>query len=483
VTPAAKTGRILVVDDEADVRDIIATALREDGHAVVATASAEEALELLANDRFEVGFVDINLPGMSGFDLLDRYRAGGGETAIIVITGRATVANAIESTRRGAYDYITKPFDLDAIRLLARQAVERQSLLKNLVTLRERARSEYKPGAEIVGQSPAMQEIYKLIGRVAGSSATALIQGESGTGKELIARALHAYSDRWQGPFVAVNCSAIPGDLLESEMFGHERGAFTGATERHIGKFEQAASGTLFLDEIADMPLPLQSKLLRVLQEREFSRVGGRELLPADCRIVAATNRVMDKEVAGGRFRDDLYFRLKVVVIEVPPLRERREDIPLLVDLFLDRINRQHKFQAKGVTRDALSKLAEHNWPGNVRELENVLIRAAALAPNRLLTADDITVGDRSREAEPVGGSLDEVVAAKVRAYLRSLGEATPRDLYAKVLEIVERPLIESVLERTAGNQLRAAEILGINRNTLRKKITDLDIRLSKERS
>jgi two-component system nitrogen regulation response regulator GlnG len=310
-----------------------------------------------------------------------------------------------------------------------------------------------------------------------------LIQGESGTGKELIARALHAYSDRWQGPFVAVNCSAIPGDLLESEMFGHERGAFTGATERHIGKFEQAASGTLFLDEIADMPLPLQSKLLRVLQEREFSRVGGRELLPADCRIVAATNRVMDKEVAGGRFRDDLYFRLKVVVIEVPPLRERREDIPLLVDLFLDRINRQHKFQAKGVTRDALSKLAEHNWPGNVRELENVLIRAAALAPNRLLTADDITVGDRSREAEPVGGSLDEVVAAKVRAYLRSLGEATPRDLYAKVLEIVERPLIESVLERTAGNQLRAAEILGINRNTLRKKITDLDIRLSKERS
>jgi two-component system nitrogen regulation response regulator GlnG len=240
----------------------------------------------------------------------------------------------------------------------------------------------------------------------------------------------------------------------------------------------------LFLDEIADMPLPLQSKLLRVLQEREFSRVGGRELLPADCRIVAATNRVMEKEVAAGRFREDLYFRLRVVVIHVPPLRDRREDIPLLVDFFLERINRQHKFQVKGVTPGALAKLAEHSWPGNVRELENVLIRAAALAPNRLLTSDDIMLGERSREPA-LGGdaSLDDVVASKVRAYLRSLGEVTPRDLYAKVLEIVERPLIEAVLERTGGNQLRAAEILGINRNTLRKKITELDIRLTKERA
>jgi two-component system nitrogen regulation response regulator GlnG len=421
---------------------------------------------------------------MSGFDLLDKSRAVGGETAIVVITGRSTVANAIESTRRGAYDYLTKPFDLDALRLLSRQAVERQALMKRLGKLRERARSEYEPGAEIVGQSAAMQEIYKLIGRVAGSNATALIQGESGSGKELIARALHAYSERWQGPFVAVNCSAIPGELLESEMFGHERGAFTGATERHIGKFEQAAGGTLFLDEIADMPMPLQSKLLRVLQEREFSRVGGRELIPTDCRIIAATNRIIEREVAAARFREDLFFRLKVVVISVPALRERREDVPLLVDFFLDRINRQHNFDVKGVTTGALAKLAEYHWPGNVRELENVLIRAAALAPNRLLTAEDIAIGDRPREIMSDGStSLDDVVAAKVRDYMRSLGEATPRDLYAKVLEIVERPLIEAVLERTGGNQLRAAEILGINRNTLRKKITDLDIRLPKERS
>jgi two-component system nitrogen regulation response regulator GlnG len=357
-----KTGRILVVDDESDVREIIAAALAEDGHDVAIAGTAEEAEEKLDKEGFDVAFVDINLPGMSGFELLERHRERGGETAIVVITGRSTVANAIESTRRGAYDYLTKPFDLDALRLLSRQAVERQNLLKRLGRLRERARQEYKPGAEIVGQSAAMQEIYKLIGRVAASSATALIQGESGSGKELIARALHAYSDRWQGPFVAVNCSAIPGELLESEMFGHERGAFTGATDRHIGKFEQAAGGTLFLDEIADMPMPLQSKLLRVLQEREFSRVGGRELIPTDCRIVTATNRIIEREVTGGRFREDLFFRLKVVVISVPPLRERREDVPLLVDFFLDRINRQHRDVATALAQRGQAQ-AERGQP------------------------------------------------------------------------------------------------------------------------
>ena len=476
--------RILVVDDEADVRDIIAAALAEDGHDVVTVGSAEQGLERLNNETFQLAFVDINLPGMSGFDLLDRYRRTGGETAIVIVTGRSTVANAIESTRRGAYDYVTKPFDLDALRLLTRQAIERQALLGKLGSLRERVRSEYKPGAEIVGQSTPMQEIYKLIGRVAGSMATVLIQGESGSGKELIARALHAYSERWEGPFVAVNCSAIPGELLESEMFGHERGAFTGATERRIGKFEQAAGGTLFLDEIADMPLPLQAKLLRVLQEREFSRVGGHALISADCRIIAATNRVVEKEVTAGRFREDLFFRLKVVVVDVPPLRERREDISLLVDFFIDRINRNHRFQVRGVAPDALARLAEYSWPGNVRELENVLVRAAAIAPNRLLTADDIELAETPRTTiVDRDASLDDVVAAKVRDYLKSLGEVTPRDLYSKIIETVERPLIEAVLERTGGNQLRAAEILGINRNTLRKKMTELDVRTPKEKA
>lgn len=472
-----RIGKILILDDEPDVRTIIKAALTEDGHECTECGAAEDAHALLADNDYDLALVDINLPGESGLDLLSRYTDGDGETAIVIITGRATVGNAIEATKRGAYDYVTKPFDLDAIRLLAQQVIERRAMQRKLGRLQEQKRSEYKPGEEIVGQSPAMQEIYKTIGRVAASKANALIQGESGVGKELIAHALHAFSDRWQGPFVAVNCSAIPADLLESEMFGHERGAFTGATDRRIGKFEQAAGGTLLLDEISDMPLPLQAKLLRVLQEREFSRVGGHELLPTECRIIAATNRDLGTEAQAGRFREDLYFRLKVVEINVPPLRDRREDIPLLVDFFVDRINSNHRFQVGGVSPDALSVLATHAWPGNVRELENVLIRAAALAPNRVLTAADIPLGNnQGRASFDSSSSLEEIIAAKLREHLASFGDTNPRDLHAAVLEMVERPLIEAVLERTSGNQLRAAEILGINRNTLRKKVTDLDI-------
>jgi two-component system nitrogen regulation response regulator GlnG len=472
-----RIGKILILDDEADVRTVIKAALVEDGHDCVECDTAEDGFELLTSNDFDLALVDINLPGESGLELLSRYNDGEGDTAIVIITGRATVANAIEATKRGAYDYVTKPFDLDAIRLLAQQVLDRRAMQRKLGRLRDQTRSEFKPGEEIVGQSAAMQDIYKTIGRVAESKANALIQGESGVGKELIAQALHAYSDRWQGPFVAVNCSAIPADLLESEMFGHERGAFTGATDRRIGKFEQAAGGTLLLDEISDMPLPLQAKLLRVLQEREFSRVGGHELLPAECRIIAATNRDLGADAQTGRFREDLYFRLKVVEINVPPLRERREDIPLLVEYFVDRINRNHKFQVAGVAPDAVSILASHNWPGNVRELENVLIRAAALGPDRVLTSEDIPLGSNvGRTAFDTSSSLEDIVSAKIREHLAGFGNANPRDLHAALLEMVERPLIEAVLERTSGNQLRAAEILGINRNTLRKKITDLQI-------
>lgn len=476
------SGNILVVDDEPDVLTLIAAALTEDGHRVATVTTAEDATPRIEAGEFDLAFVDINLPGASGFDLLDRSVAAGTKTPVIVITGRATVANAIEATRRGAYDYLTKPFDLDALRLLARQVLERQALQRQLSQARDKTRAEFTPGVEIVGQSPAMQDIYKSIGRVAGAHATVLVQGESGTGKELIARALHAYSERWQGPFVAVNCSAIPADLLESEMFGHERGAFTGATERRIGKFEQAAGGSLFLDEIADLPLALQAKLLRVLQEKEFTRVGGHALVPTDCRIITATNKHLDKEVAAGRFREDLYFRLKVVVLDVPPLRERREDVAMLVEYFIDRINRHHKFDVQGVSPDALALLTARAWPGNVRELENVLVRAAALAPNRVLTAADLQSDATS--AEPGDDRpLDEAVGAKVRQYIRSFGEILPRDLHARVIVLIERPLIEAVLDRTGGNQLRAAEVLGINRNTLRKRITDLGIEIPKERA
>ncbi len=474
---------VLVVDDEPDVRTIIADALADDGHHVDQVGNAEDGLKTLEQGAYDVAFVDINLPGMSGFELLERYTKGDGETAIIIVTGRATVANAIEATRRGAYDYVTKPFDLDDLRSLTKRVVERQALYASVRTLRERTRAEFAPGIEIIGQSPAMNEIYKVIGRVASSPATVLIQGESGTGKEIIARAIHAFSDRWEAPFVAVNCSAIPADLLESEMFGHERGAFTGATDRRMGKFEQAAGGTLLLDEISDMPLPLQAKLLRVLQEREFSRVGGHETLPTDCRVVAATNKAIEREVEAKRFRADLYFRLKVVVIEIPPLHERRRDIPLLVEFFIERMNKNHGFKVKGVSPDAMSLLAAHTWPGNVRELENVLIRAAALAPNRLLTGEDIPLGNRpGAHAINDSMSLGDVVGVKIREHLDNLGDIDAHDLHDQVVGLVEKPLLEAVLARTDGNQVRAAEMLGINRNTLRKRITELAIELPKTR-
>lgn len=480
---APLAGNILVVDDEDDVRRIITDALVSADHVVEGAGDAESALELLEDGSYDLAFVDINLPGMSGFDLLERYQAGDGQTAIVIITGRATVASAIEATGRGAYDYVTKPFDIQDLIGLTERVMERQRIYRQLGHLRERTRAEFEPGVEIVGNSSRMQEVYKLIGRVASSPATVLIEGESGTGKELVAKALHAYSERWQGPFVGVNCSAIPTELLESEMFGHEKGAFTGAGERRIGRFEQASGGTLFLDEICDMPPELQAKLLRVLQEREFARVGGHETLRADCRVLAATNKDMEAEVASGRFREDLYFRLKVLVITLPPLRDRTEDIPPLVEFFIERINATHKFSVNGITPDALTRLVSHDWRGNVRELENCLLRAAALAPGRLLTGDDIPLASNSsavRSTDP--GPLDEALSATIKDYVRRLGDRPVGDLHETTLAVVERPLIEAVLERTGGNQLKAAAMLGINRNTLRKKLTELAIEVPKRR-
>jgi two-component system, NtrC family, nitrogen regulation response regulator GlnG len=476
-----RKGTALVVDDEADVRRVIGDALAEAGCRVLTAGDAESALEILDQGGVDVAFVDINLGRASGFDILDSVRRRGANTDVVVITGKASVANAIEATRRGAYDYVTKPFDIDHLIALTQRILDSRAAVRSVPETKPSSEAPAK--AEIVGQSPAMQEVYKIIGRMAASPTTVLIQGESGTGKEVVARAIHAYSTRADGPFIAVNCSAIPADLLESEMFGHERGAFTGATERRIGKFEQAKGGTLFLDEISDMPLALQAKLLRVLQEREFSRVGGHELLPAECRVLAATNKGLEAEVEAGRFREDLYFRLKVVVIDLPPLRERRADIPDLVRHFLDRINARERFKVKGVSPEAMSLLVEQHWKGNVRELENVLLRAAALAPDRVLGPADLPL--RPRGTVPVmdmAVPLSDILGAKIREMLASFGSAEPRDLHARVLAMVEKPLFEAVLESTGGNQLKAADILGINRNTLRKKITDYGITLARSR-
>jgi two-component system nitrogen regulation response regulator GlnG len=470
-------GRILVADDEESIRWVLATALSGEGHTVEQVDGGEAALRRLTEDHYDLALVDIKMPDLDGLSLLSRAREQGVNTPIVIITAQNTMANAIEAMKRGAYDYITKPFDIEEVHLLVQRALEMRRQAADLTRLERETRRRFELGVEIIGKTPAMQEIFKTIGRVAHTDATVLIQGESGTGKELIARAIHSHSTRWSGPFVALNCSAVPRDLLESELFGHERGAFTGATEQRPGVFEVANGGTLSLDEIGDMPLELQAKLLRVLQEKELTRIGGREVIKVDVRIVAATNQDLERSVKQGRFREDLYFRLKVVPILVPPLRQRRGDIPELVAYFIEKINREMGTTITGVSSEARAVLNSHNWPGNVRELENTLVRAAVLAPGPTLMPRDLALATRETTVTIHDElSLEEVVRLKLKDYFRQTQDVDPTDLYQLIIERVERPLIELTLERTNGNQLRAAAILGINRNTLHKKITELKI-------
>src|SRR5262245_52947762 len=469
-------GTLLVADDEESIRWVLERSLGQRGHRVIGVGTGSAALDTLRTSDVDVALVDIRMPDVSGLDLLTRAKDEGIDTLLIVMTAQNTMANAIEATKRGAYDYLTKPFDLEEVGLLVDRALALRRLTRDL----QRLRGELEQRHELViGRTPAMQEVYKIIGRVAATDATVLIQGDTGTGKELVAKTLHYHSGR-NGPFVALNCSAIPNELLESELFGYERGAFTGATERRIGKFEAAAGGTLFLDEIGELPLALQVKLLRVLQEREFSRVGGREAIRADARIVAATNQDLDSAVEAGRFREDLYFRLNVVRITVPPLRDRRADIPELIEFFIDKVNRTLGTSIVGITDDARDLLVRHAWPGNVRELENTLLRAAVLARGRTLLSDDFALTGSKSPGDGTTVGLEDAVRRRVWELLETEGTSGAGTLYDTVLAAIERPLIALVLERVGGNQVKAAEVLGINRNTLRKKITDLGIAVRK---
>jgi two-component system nitrogen regulation response regulator GlnG len=469
---AGTPGTLLVADDEESIRWVLERACAQGGHTVVAVGTGTEALTALRERTFDVALVDIKMPDLSGLDVLSRARTDGIDTLFIIMTAQNTMANAIEATKRGAYDYLTKPFDLDQVAALVGRAMELRRLTRDL----ERLRGELQQRHELViGRTPAMQEVYKVIGRVAPTDATVLIQGETGTGKELVAKTIHYHSER-KGPFVALNCSAIPNELLESELFGYERGAFTGAVERRLGKFELAAGGTLFLDEIADMPLGLQAKLLRVLQEREFTRVGGRDAIRTDVRIIAASNQDLEAAVRGGQFREDLFFRLNVVRIVVPPLRDRRGDIPELIQFFVDKVNRELGTAIVGVSDDAREVLLRHTWPGNVRELENALLRAAVLAGGRTLVPDDFALAGQPRQRTGEVLPLEDAVRRRLSELLEGDARTAPADLHALLISAVERPLIEVVLERAGGNQVKAADMLGINRNTLRKKITELGI-------
>ena len=471
---AAGAGSILIADDEESIRWVLERACTQQGHSVVAVGNGTAALAELRARPFDVALVDIRMPDLSGLDLLQQAREARVDTLFIIMTAQNTMANAIEATKRGAYDYLTKPFDLEQVAALIARAMELRRLTHDL----ERLRGELEQRHDLViGRTPAMQEVYKLIGRVAPTDATVLIQGETGTGKELIAKTIHYHSSRG-GPFMALNCSAIPNELLESELFGYERGAFTGAVERRIGKFEAAAGGTLFLDEIADMPLALQSKVLRVLQEREFTRVGGRDALRADVRIIAASNQDLEAAVRAGRFRDDLFFRLNVVRLTLPPLRDRRGDIPDLIQFFIDKFNRDLGTAIVGVSDDVRELLMRHTWPGNVRELENALLRAAVLARGRTLVPEDFALAGQPRQSSAEVLPLEEAVRHRLAELLERNAGTPVGELHATLISAVERPLIEIVLERSGGNQVKAAEMLGINRNTLRKKITELGIEI-----
>jgi two-component system nitrogen regulation response regulator GlnG len=476
-------GKILVTEDDESLRFVLKKALEDEGYWVQAAASGSAARQLLIDSHFDVSLMDIKLPDVDGLTLLKEVKEAGVDTAMILMTAQNTMRNAIGAMKNGAFDYITKPFDLDEVLMLVKRALDSHKLSRDFRELKEEVKKRFEPGVNIIGTSSSMQKVYKIIGQVVDNQATILIQGESGTGKELVAKTIHYNSPRWNQPFIAINCAAIPRDLLESELFGHERGAFTGALERRLGKFELADGGTLFLDEVADIPLDLQAKLLRVLQDHEYSRVGGREVLKSDVRILAATNQELEKAVKEKRFREDLYFRLKVIPIFLPPLRERRGDIPLLISYFVEKINREMSIQLSGVSPEAQKLLEEYSWPGNVRELENTLIRAAVLSSGPILFPKDFTLQNKpgipTLEVDQL--SLEEIIRHKLEDYFRRTEGVDVDNLYALVIERIERPLIELTLKKTRGNQIRAAQILGINRNTLRKKIADLRIEFRKE--
>jgi len=472
--------RLLIADDEESIRWVLTKALEQEGFEIETAANGKAALAAILAGRCDLVILDIRLPDMNGLDILSQAKQRGAEVTVIVVTAQATMTNAIEAMKRGAFNYLTKPFDLEAVRAVVHRAAAahretlrlRQELAKRYrLPLAEEERGE-GAGVVLVGRSAPMQEIFKTIGRVAQSDATVLIEGESGTGKELVARLIHFHSSRWRGPFVAINCSAIPRELLENELFGHERGSFTGALERRAGKFEAAAGGTLFFDEVGDMPQELQSKVLRVLQEREFVRLGGNEPVRADVRVIAATNQDLTQAVREKRFREDLYFRLRVVPIVVPPLRQRRADIPELCRHFLEKFEREMNLEPKKLSSAALAMLARYDWPGNVRELENCLLRAAVVSPGQTIDAEDIALSSGQDRPLPGDSRLEELIRLRIKDLVRAGGG----NLYHRAYALLEKPLLEAALEACGGNQTKAADMLGINRNTLRKKLSALHL-------
>jgi two-component system nitrogen regulation response regulator GlnG len=469
---------VLIADDDRSIRTVLTQALGRSGYQVRTTGNAATLWRWVEEGEGDLVITDVVMPDENGLDLIPRIRRIRPDLRVVVMSAQSTLITAVKAAQRGAFEYLPKPFDLQELLAVVARALTVS--VEPVATIQEPRDAEER--LPLIGRSQAMQEIYRTIARLTTADLTVMINGESGTGKELVARALHDYGKRRAGPFVAINMAAIPRELIESELFGHERGAFTGATNRSQGRFEQANGGTLFLDEIGDMPPEAQTRLLRVLQEGEFTSVGGRQPIKANVRIIAATHRDLRASIRQGLFREDLYYRLNVVPIRLPPLRERTEDIAPLARHFLDRA-REDGLPAKSLDAGALDRLRRYGWPGNVRELENLMRRLAALCAQEVITAEviDAELTEAAPPVEAPAQSAPETLARAVERHIRQFLAAhedgpAPSDIYDRVIAEVERPLIRMTLAATRGNQIKAAAMLGLNRNTLRKKIRDLEI-------
>jgi nitrogen regulation protein NR(I) len=468
------SSKLLLIDDEEDVRYSLQRIFDSPEIELAAAPSGEEGLKIISKFKPDLVLMDVRMGGINGLETLRKIRAVNPKLLVILMTAYGTTQMAIEAMKLGAYDYLLKPFDAVKIKELIANALKAARDMKQVVSYQPLLESEdYELG--IVGRSEPMQQVFKLIGQVAASDATALITGESGTGKELIARAIYHHSHRNDQPFLAVNCAAIPEQLLESELFGHERGAFTGATGQRIGKFEQCNHGTIFLDEIGDMTPATQTKILRVLQNGTFERVGGNQAISADVRVIAATNKPLEQAVATKQFREDLFYRLNVVRIQVPPLRDRREDIPLLVNYFVEKIGREQQRPPKSIAATVIRTLEKFHWPGNVRELENAIRRAHVMAKSGAILLTDLPPEIAGTTLTPAAGAATAAVD-DVAGLARQLFQWAKREPKLKVIPAVERELVIQALKETNDNQVAAAKLLGITRATLRKRIEKFGI-------
>jgi nitrogen regulation protein NR(I) len=466
---------ILIIDDDDPLRRSFHKLLTEEGFQVKSAASGEAGLDMIQKEIPDLVVLDMRLPGMNGLETFQAIQEIEPRLPVIIMTAYGTTEIAIEATRMGAFDYILKPFDIPDMLTVIQQALDAGRFMRSPVEMDVAPDSNLQDA--IIGRSNAMQEVYKSIGRVSSTDATVLIRGESGTGKELVARAIYQHSIRKHKPFLVINCVAIPETLLESELFGYEKGAFTGATHRRVGKIEQAHSGTIFLDEIGDMPLGLQAKLLRLLQEKSIERLGGRETIPVDVRVIAATNRELESALINNRFREDLYYRLKVVTIWLPPLRKRLEDIPLLTDYFLSRHAKEISMENPGITNEAKALLSVYPWPGNVRELSNTIQKALIFNRGAPLGSEDI---NQAIDEKSPGKATDDYDSDKsIQDWVRHELTHNPREnKFDAIIDQIAAKIISETLNLTAGNRSRAAKILGLSRPTLHSKIEKYRLKL-----